>query len=192
MTTRILVFDNYDSFTYNIVAYLGELGAEVSVFRNDAISADEVLAAKPDGVLLSPGPGRPESAGNLMSVTEACAGTVPLLGVCLGHQAIAQHFGAKVVRAKRLMHGRTSPIQHDGKGLFEGIPNPFIATRYHSLIVDKDSLPPELSVSAQTDAGEMMALRHNTDDICAMQFHPESFLTEHGHSLLANWLRRCA
>ena len=184
----ILVIDNYDSFTYNLVQYLGELGAEVVVRRNDAVSADEVRALGPAGVLISPGPGRPDEAGvSLELIAELGSGT-PIFGVCLGHQSIAQHFGAAVVRAERLMHGRTSPIHHDGAGVFANLPSPLTATRYHSLIVKRDTVPSELEITAWTDEDEVMGLRHVELPIEGVQFHPESFLTEHGHALIKNWL----
>ena len=184
----ILVIDNYDSFTYNLVQYLGELGAEVVVRRNDAVSADEVRALGPAGVLISPGPGRPDEAGvSLELIAELGSGT-PIFGVCLGHQSIAQHFGAAVVRAERLMHGRTSPIHHDGAGVFANLPSPLTATRYHSLIVQRDTVPSELEITAWTDEDEVMGLRHVELPIEGVQFHPESFLTEHGHALIKNWL----
>lgn len=186
----IVVVDNYDSFTYNLVQYLAELGARVEVFRNDAIDADGIAALKPEGVLLSPGPGVPDEAGVTLSVIARLAGEVPLLGVCLGHQSIAQHYGGRIVRADRLMHGRTSPIVHEGAGVFEGLPSPFTATRYHSLIVDPDSVPDELERTAWTEQDEIMGLRHRTIDVEGVQFHPESFLTEHGHALLERWLGR--
>ncbi|MCA9530227.1 MAG: aminodeoxychorismate/anthranilate synthase component II [Myxococcales bacterium] len=186
----IVVIDNYDSFTYNLVQYLGELGAEVVVYRNDQISAQDVAQARPAGVLISPGPGRPEDSRVSVDLLETLDEDVPVLGVCLGHQCIAQRFGARVVRADRLMHGRTSSIEHDGLGVFEGLPSPFTATRYHSLIVDPASVPPELQVSARTARGEIMGLRHRTQPIEGVQFHPESFLTEHGHAMLRNWMRR--
>ena len=184
----ILVIDNYDSFTYNLVQYLGELGAEVVVRRNDAVSADEVRALGPAGVLISPGPGRPDEAGvSLELIAELGSGT-PIFGVCLGHQSIAQHFGAAVVRAERLIHGRSSPIHHDGAGVFANLPSPLTATRYHSLIVKRDTVPSELEITAWTDEDEVMGLRHVELPIEGVQFHPESFLTEHGHALIKNWL----
>lgn len=186
---RMLLIDNYDSFTYNLVQYLGELGAEVVVKRNDAITVDEVRALGPEGVLISPGPGRPEDAGVSLALIEQCGDRLPIFGVCLGHQSIAQQFGAEVVRADRLMHGRTSSIEHRGEGVFEGLPSPFTATRYHSLIVRKGSMPPELEITAWTDQDEVMGLRHRNKPVEGVQFHPESFLTEHGHQLLRNWLR---
>jgi anthranilate synthase/aminodeoxychorismate synthase-like glutamine amidotransferase len=186
----ILVIDNYDSFTYNIVQYLGELGAVVEVHRNDQLSVDAVAARKPEGVLISPGPGNPDEAGITLALLARFAGRLPIFGVCLGHQAIGQAFGGRVVCAERLMHGRTSAIHHSGVGVFAGLPSPFVATRYHSLIVERASLAPELEVSAWTDQGEIMGLRHRTYDIEGVQFHPESFLTEHGHALLENFLKR--
>jgi len=184
----IVVIDNYDSFTYNLVQYLGELGAETEVFRNDAIDVRGVEQRKPEGILISPGPGTPDDAGITLEVISHFAGAVPLLGVCLGQQAIGQAFGGRVVRAPRLMHGRTSPIEHDGRGLFRGVPSPFRATRYHSLIVEQSDLPAELEVSAWTAEGELMGLRHRRFPIEGVQFHPESFLTEHGHAMLQNFL----
>ena len=184
----ILVVDNYDSFTYNLVQYLGELGAEVGVFRNDAIDVAEIRRRAPAGVLVSPGPGRPEDAGVSPDVIASLAGEIPILGVCLGHQCIGEHWGGRIVRADRLMHGRTSPIEHDGRGVFRGLPNPVVATRYHSLVVDPASVPDALEVSAKTAEGEIMGLRHRELAVEGVQFHPESFLTEHGHDLLRNWL----
>ena len=184
----ILVIDNYDSFTYNLVQYLGELGAEVVVKRNDAVSIDEVREMAPSGILISPGPGRPEEAGVSLELIAKLGSEIPILGVCLGHQSIAQHFGASIVRADRLMHGRTSPILHEGAGVFANLPTPLTATRYHSLIVDRDTVPSELQITASTAEGEIMGLRHRTLPIEGVQFHPESFLTEHGHALIGNWL----
>jgi len=184
----ILVIDNYDSFTYNLVQYLGELGAAVEVFRNDAIDVAGIERRVPEGILISPGPGTPDDAGVTLEVITRLAGVIPLLGVCLGHQAIGQAFGGSVVRAARLMHGRTSPIEHDGRGVFAGLPSPFRATRYHSLIVEQASLPPELEVSAWTAEGELMGVRHRRLAVEGVQFHPESFLTEHGHAMLRNFL----
>ena len=186
----ILVIDNYDSFTYNLVQYLGELGAVVEVYRNDAIDVSGIQELRPEGVLISPGPGTPDEAGVTLDVVRELAGKVPLLGVCLGHQAIGQAFGGNVVRAPRLMHGRTSPIEHDGRGLFAGVPSPFRATRYHSLIVDRASMPRELEITAWTAEGEVMGVRHRHSLVEGVQFHPESFLTEHGHTLLRNFLER--
>jgi anthranilate synthase/aminodeoxychorismate synthase-like glutamine amidotransferase len=184
----ILVIDNYDSFTYNLVQYLGELGAEVVVRRNDAVSVDDIRGIAPRGVLISPGPGRPEEAGVSLDVIAKLGAKTPIFGVCLGHQSIGQQFGASVVRAERLMHGRTSEILHEGRGVFQSLPSPLTATRYHSLIVDRNTIPDELEVTAWTDRGEVMGLRHTTLPIEGVQFHPESFLTEHGHELIRNWL----
>ena len=190
MTARVLVIDNYDSFTFNLVQYLGELGAEATVVKNDEIDAAGVAAAAVDGVLVSPGPCTPNEAGvSLAAITSA---TVPVFGVCLGHQSIGQAFGGKVVRADRLMHGRTSPILHQGEGLFAGLPSPFEATRYHSLVVERSSLPDCLAITAWTAEGEIMGLSHKTLPIEGVQFHPESILTAAGKALLANWLRRVA
>ncbi|MYL00748.1 MAG: aminodeoxychorismate/anthranilate synthase component II [Gammaproteobacteria bacterium] len=185
----LIVIDNYDSFTYNLVHYLGELGADCRVFRNDAISVEEVLALQPQGIVLSPGPGYPQSAGICLELVEKAADTVPLLGVCLGHQAIGQAFGGRVVRAPRLMHGKLSAIHHDGDGLFDGLPQGFEATRYHSLVVERESLPEALQVNADTDQGVVMGLAHRERPIFGVQFHPESIASEHGHALLANFLR---
>jgi anthranilate synthase/aminodeoxychorismate synthase-like glutamine amidotransferase len=184
----ILVIDNYDSFTYNLVQYLGELGAEVVVKRNDAVSVQEIEALGPSGILISPGPGRPEEAGVSLAVIERLGPTTPILGVCLGHQSIAQNFGASIVRADRLMHGRTSAIHHRGQGVFADLPSPLTATRYHSLIVKRETIPDELEVTAWTDQNEVMGIRHTQLPIEGVQFHPESFLTEHGHELIRNWL----
>ncbi|MGD8316657.1 MAG: aminodeoxychorismate/anthranilate synthase component II [Myxococcales bacterium] len=184
----ILVIDNYDSFTYNLVQYLGELGAEVVVKRNDAVSVQEIEALGPSGILISPGPGRPEEAGVSLAVIERLGPTTPILGVCLGHQSIAQNFGASIVRADRLMHGRTSAIHHRGQGVFADLPSPLTATRYHSLIVKRETIPDELEVTAWTDQDEVMGIRHTQLPIEGVQFHPESFLTEHGHELIQNWL----
>ena len=184
----LIIIDNYDSFTYNLVHYLGELGAECRVFRNDAIAVEEVLALEPQGIVLSPGPGYPESAGICLDLVREAAGTVPLLGVCLGHQAIGQAFGARIARAPTLMHGKLSPIRHAGNGLFEGLPQDFKATRYHSLAVERDSLPETLTVNAETDQGVIMGLAHRDYPLFGVQFHPESIASEHGHALLANFL----
>lgn len=189
MPTKIVVIDNYDSFTYNLVQYLTELGAEVEVVRNDATNCAGIVALRPDGILLSPGPGAPASAGITLEVVCKLASHLPILGVCLGHQAIGQAYGGQVVRAERIMHGRTSPIHHRQAGLFAGIPSPFEATRYHSLIVERSSLPEVLEIVAETAEGEIMGLRHRHHDVQGVQFHPESFLTHHGHGLLGNWLR---
>ncbi|NLE89164.1 MAG: aminodeoxychorismate/anthranilate synthase component II [Myxococcales bacterium] len=188
MSKRVLVIDNYDSFTYNLVQYLEGLGASCEVHLNDRVSVDEVIEAEPEGILLSPGPGTPDDAGITLELIARLGGTVPLLGVCLGHQAIGQSFGGTVVRAPRLMHGKTSPIDHDGKGLFEGLPNPFEATRYHSLILEPASLPGCLEVTARTAAGEVMGVRHRELPIEGVQFHPESILTQGGMRMMENWL----
>ncbi len=190
MPRSVLVVDNYDSFTFNLVQYLGELGATVEVFKNDAIDVDGIRARAPAGVVISPGPCTPDDAGVSLEVVTRLGGELPLLGVCLGHQAIGQAFGGKVVRAGRLMHGKTSPIVHDGRTLFEGLPCPFDATRYHSLAVERESLPDCLEVSAWTTEGEIMGLRHRTRTIEGVQFHPESVLTLEGKRLVANWVRR--
>ena len=184
----ILVIDNYDSFTYNLVHYLNELGAETQVWRNDALTVDEALALKPEAILLSPGPCTPNEAGICLGLYEAAPADMPILGVCLGHQALGQAFGGQVVRAKTLMHGKTSAIHHDGTSVFKGLPNPFTATRYHSLSVDRSSLPNSLTVTAWTDDGEIMGLSHKDRPIHGVQFHPESIATEGGHQLLANFL----
>lgn len=186
----ILVIDNYDSFTYNLVQYLGELGAVVEVHRNDQITVDGVVARDPEGILISPGPGTPSEAGVTLSIIRDLAGRLPIFGVCLGHQAIGQVYGGAVVRAPRLMHGRTSPIEHDGKGVFAGLPSPFIATRYHSLIVQRDTIGSDLEVTAWTQSGEVMGLRHRSLEVEGVQFHPESFLTEYGHAMLQTFLNR--
>ena len=185
----LLVIDNYDSFTYNLVQYFGELGADPQVKRNDAITPDEVEKMKPQKIVISPGPGRPGEAGISMEVIRKFGGKVPILGVCLGHQCMGEVYGGKVVRAGRLMHGKTSPIQHDGKGVFQGLPNPFEATRYHSLIVEKNSVPSCLEVCAETAEGEIMGLRHREYPVHGVQFHPESILSKEGKDLLANFLK---
>ena len=184
----LLVIDNYDSFTYNLVQYLGELGQEVRVFRNDAITVDEIAALKPDRIVISPGPCTPKEAGVSVGTITRLAGTVPILGVCLGHQSIGEAFGGEVVRAERLMHGKTSMIRHDGRTIFKNLPNPFEATRYHSLIVRRGNLPSCLEVSAETAEGEIMGLRHRTLPVEGVQFHPESILTRPGMELLRNFL----
>ena len=181
---RILVLDNYDSFTYNLVQYLGELGAEPVVVRNDSMSVAELLALKPDAVLLSPGPGRPENSGVLCEAITAFAGVAPVLGVCLGHQAIGHVYGAQVVSAPELLHGKTSEVHHTGEGIFAGSPSPITATRYHSLIIERESLPAELVVTAHTQDGMIMGVRHRTLDVEGVQFHPESILTTRGHDLV--------
>ncbi len=192
MSARVLVIDNYDSFVYNLVQYLGELGAEPIVHRHDAVTLDDVEALAPDAVLISPGPGRPEDAGVSTSVIRWAAGRVPLLGVCLGHQAIGAAWGGSVVRAPEVMHGKTSLVHHGGAGVFAGLPDPLEATRYHSLIVDRDSVPDELEVTATSADGLVMGLRHRDYDVEGVQFHPESILTAHGHDLLANFLARAS
>lgn len=186
----ILVVDNYDSFTYNLVQYLAQAGAVVRVERNDAIGVEAIAELEPEGILLSPGPGAPDRAGISLAIVERLAGRIPIFGVCLGHQTIAQVYGGRIVRAARPMHGRTSPIHHRGEGVFHGLPSPFTATRYHSLIVERESLPGALEVTAWTEEGEIMGLRHRELDVEGVQFHPESFLTEHGHALLGNFLAR--
>jgi len=185
----LLVIDNYDSFTYNLVQYFGQLGVEQRVFRNDQITVEQALALNPDRVMISPGPCTPTEAGVSCAMIEAFAGRKPLLGVCLGHQAIGQVFGGKVVRAPSLMHGKTSPVFHDGRDLFLGMPNPFAATRYHSLVVDRPSIPDCLKVTAWTDDGLIMGLRHRELPVWGVQFHPESYVTEQGLDILANFLR---
>jgi anthranilate synthase/aminodeoxychorismate synthase-like glutamine amidotransferase len=184
----IAMIDNYDSFTYNLVQYLGELGAEVRVFRNDEITPGALEALAPSHVVLSPGPGTPDDAGITLELIQRLAGRVPLFGVCLGHQAIGQAFGGKVVRAGRVMHGKTSRVRHDRNGVFAGIENDFIATRYHSLVVERASLPECLAVSAESEDGEIMGLRHRGLAVEGVQFHPEALLTEHGHKMLQNFL----
>jgi anthranilate synthase component II len=190
---RVVVIDNYDSFVYNLVQYLGELGAEPIVHRHDALSIDALRALEPDAVLVSPGPGRPEDAGVSNEAIRAFGehGT-PVLGVCLGHQCIGQVYGGDIVRAPRVMHGKTSEITHDGAGVFAGVPSPFTATRYHSLVVERDSVPDELEITAQSEDGLVMGLRHREFPIEGVQFHPESILTDSGHDLLGNFLARTA
>jgi anthranilate synthase/aminodeoxychorismate synthase-like glutamine amidotransferase len=187
---RVLVIDNYDSFTFNLVQYIGELGARVDVFKNDTIDVAGVRAYDADALLISPGPCTPNEAGISLELITALGSTLPILGVCLGHQAIGQAYGGRVVRAGRLMHGKTSPIVHDSRGIFEGLPSPFDATRYHSLLVERASLPECLEISAWTEEGEVMGLRHRELDVEGVQFHPESVLTTQGKRLVANWLRR--
>jgi anthranilate synthase/aminodeoxychorismate synthase-like glutamine amidotransferase len=188
---RILVIDSYDSFVYNLVQYLGELGADPIVYRNDALSVDDAVALEPDGVLLSPGPGRPEASGIICDAIPAFAAAgVPVLGVCLGHQAIGHVYGAAVVRAPQLMHGKTSPIEHTGEGVFAGLPSPLTATRYHSLVLDPASIPDCLEVTARTTDGVVMGVRHRELSVEGVQFHPESILTGCGHDLLRNFLAR--
>lgn len=188
----IIIIDNYDSFTYNIVQYLGELGAEIKVFRNDEIDVEDIEEMNPSGILISPGPCTPSEAGISKAVIEKFDSAVPILGVCLGHQAIAEVYGGEVVRADRLMHGKTSMIQHDEKGVFQGLDQPFEATRYHSLIVKNGTLPDEVEISAQTDQDEIMGIRHKKYSVHGVQFHPESILTECGKDLLMNFLQMTA
>ncbi len=190
MATRVLVIDNYDSFVYNLVQYIGELGAEPLVHRNDELSIAQIIALEPDAVLVSPGPGVPDGAGVSNEVITTFAGKVPVLGVCLGHQCIGQVYGGEVVRAPDVMHGKTSLIRHRGAGVFEGLPQPLEATRYHSLVVDPGSLPECLEVTAETDDGVIMGLRHRELDVEGVQFHPESILTSAGHDLLRTFLAR--
>jgi anthranilate synthase/aminodeoxychorismate synthase-like glutamine amidotransferase len=185
----LLMIDNYDSFTWNLVQYLGELGAEVRVFRNDEISCDDIAAMEPGGIVISPGPCTPNEAGVSLAVVREFAGKIPILGVCLGHQAIGQAFGGEIVRAARIVHGKTSPIRHTGLGVFRGLPSPFTATRYHSLAIRRATLPDCLEVTAQSEDGEIMGVRHREFAVEGVQFHPESFLTEHGHTLLGNFLK---
>jgi para-aminobenzoate synthetase component II len=188
--TRILVVDNYDSFVYNLVQYIGQLGAEPVVFRNDAITVAQALRLDADGLLVSPGPGRPEDAGVSEDLIEELGTRVPVLGVCLGHQCIGDYFGAQVVRHS-VMHGKTSEVTHDGRGVFAGLPNPVVATRYHSLVVDEAGLPDDLEVTARAEDSTIMGLRHRSMPIEGVQFHPESILTDGGHQLVANWLASC-
>ena len=185
----LAMIDNYDSFTYNLVQYLGELGAEVAVFRNNEITVRELAALKPSHIVISPGPCTPNEAGISLDTIRELAGRVPILGVCLGHQAIGQAFGGKVVRAGRVMHGKTSRIRHDQEGVFEKIENDFVATRYHSLVVERASLPDCLAISAESEDGEIMGLRHRALAVEGVQFHPEALLTEHGHRMLDNFLK---
>jgi para-aminobenzoate synthetase component 2 len=184
----VLVIDNYDSFTYNLVQYLGELGQELKVVRNDAMTVDEIAALKPERIVISPGPCTPKEAGISVDTIKRLAGNIPILGVCLGHQSIGEAFGGEVVRAERLMHGKTSMIRHDQRTIFRNLPNPFEATRYHSLIVRRETLPSCLEVSAETAEGEIMGLRHRTLPVEGVQFHPESILTRPGKDLLRNFL----
>ncbi|MGG5796404.1 aminodeoxychorismate/anthranilate synthase component II [Bacillus nitratireducens] len=186
----ILMIDNYDSFTFNLVQFLGELGQELVVKRNDEVTISDIENMKPDFLMISPGPCSPNEAGISMEVIQYFAGKIPIFGVCLGHQSIAQVFGGEVVRAERLMHGKTSPMYHDGKTIFSDIPNPFTATRYHSLIVKKETLPECLEITSWTEEGEIMALRHKTLPIEGVQFHPESIMTSHGKELLHNFIRK--
>jgi para-aminobenzoate synthetase component 2 len=190
VATKILVVDNYDSFVYNLVQYLAQLGAECTVVRNDEVEANE--ASKYDGVLISPGPGTPERAGISIAMIQYCADkNIPLFGVCLGHQAIGVAFGATVSRAPELLHGKTSQVNHQGGGVLINLPSPFTATRYHSLAVERDTVPQEIEITSSTDSGIIMSMRHTKFPIEGVQFHPESVLTEHGHQMLANWLTQC-
>jgi anthranilate synthase component 2 len=184
----LLMIDNYDSFTYNLVQYFGELGEEVAVHRNDEISVDDIARMKPARIVVSPGPCTPNEAGVSVPAIKAFAGKIPILGVCLGHQSIGQAFGGKIIHAKQLMHGKTSLIQHENAGVFRGLPQPFSATRYHSLVIERASIPDCLEVTAWTDDGEIMGVRHKTLAVEGVQFHPESILTEHGHQMLKNFL----
>lgn len=186
----LLMIDNYDSFTYNLVQYFGELGEEVKVFRNDEITPQEVAQLKPDRIVISPGPCTPSKAGISIPLIERCNEQIPLLGVCLGHQSIGQAFGGKIIHSARPMHGKTSLIFHDGAGVFRGLPNPFTAIRYHSLVIERETLPDCLEITAWTEDGEIMGVRHKTLPIEGVQFHPESILTEHGHTLLGNFLNQ--
>ncbi len=184
----LLIIDNYDSFTYNLYQYLGELGANMKVFRNDKITVEEIAELKPEKLLISPGPCTPDKAGISCEAIKFFAGKIPVLGVCLGHQCVGQVFGGKIIRARRLMHGKTSPIHHDNKGVFAGLPNPFEATRYHSLIIEKESCPDCLQITAHADDDEIMGVRHKELPVFGVQFHPESILTTHGKNLLNNFL----
>jgi anthranilate synthase/aminodeoxychorismate synthase-like glutamine amidotransferase len=186
---RMLLIDNYDSFTYNLVQAFAAHGADVMVYRNDAINVDNALALEPTHLVISPGPGRPDDAGNSLEMIAAFQNKVPVLGVCLGHQCLVQHFGGNIVRAERLMHGKTSMAKHDGKSLFEGLPEPFEVGRYHSLCAEQESLPEELELTAQTERGEIMGVRHKTLPLEGVQFHPESVLTPEGDKLMANFMR---
>ena len=189
---RVLLVDNYDSFTFNVVQYLGELGAEVTVFRNDEIDVAGIRAQRPEGLVLSPGPCTPDEAGVTLAAVRELAGALPILGVCLGHQAIGQAFGGKVIRNDRILHGKASPVHHHGTGTYAGLPSPFEAGRYHSLVVERRTLPAALEVTSWTAEGEIMGLRHRVLDVEGVQFHPESILTAEGKRLLANWLGRIA
>jgi len=185
----IAMIDNYDSFTYNLVQYLGELGAEVKVWRNDEITVDAIAALMPERIVISPGPCTPNEAGITLELLARLSGKVPILGVCLGHQAIGQAFGGKVVRARQVMHGKVSRIRHDGRGVFSGVPDDFVATRYHSLVIERESLPDCLAITAQSEDGEVMGVRHRALAVEGVQFHPEALLTEHGHRMLENFLK---
>jgi anthranilate synthase component 2 len=184
----LLMIDNYDSFTYNLVQYLGELGCEVHVHRNDAITLEQIAAWRPEKIVISPGPCTPSEAGISVPLIRRFAGQIPILGVCLGHQAIGQAFGGRIVRAQRVMHGKLSAVTHDGRGVFAGLPSPFAVTRYHSLAIAPDSVPESLEVTARSDDGEIMGVRHREYAVEGVQFHPEAILTEHGHALLGNFV----
>ena len=190
---KVLMIDNYDSFTYNLVQYLGELGANVETIRNDAITPQEIFARsaalKPDRIVISPGPCSPAEAGISVPLIQAAMGKIPLLGVCLGHQAIGAALGGKIIRAKTLMHGKTSKVEHSGRGVFKGLPSPMTVTRYHSLAIERDTLPAELMITAWTQDGEIMGIQHKTYALHGVQFHPESILSEHGHAMLKNFLQ---
>jgi len=190
---KVLMIDNYDSFTYNLVQYLGELGANVETIRNDAITPQEIFARsaalKPDRIVISPGPCSPAEAGISVALIKAAMGKIPLLGVCLGHQAIGAALGGKIIRAKTLMHGKTSKVEHTGQGVFKGLPSPMTVTRYHSLAIERDTLPAELMITAWTQDGEIMGIQHKTYALHGVQFHPESILSEHGHAMLKNFLQ---
>jgi len=186
----LLMIDNYDSFTYNLVQYFGELGAKVEVHRNDELTIDDIARLKPEQIVISPGPCTPNEAGVSVDTIKRFAGEIPILGVCLGHQSIGQAFGGHIVRAKQLMHGKTSPIHHHDVGVFKGLPAPFTATRYHSLVIERESLPDALEITAWTEDGEIMGVRHKSLPVEGVQFHPESILTQHGHDLLRNFLHR--
>jgi len=188
----LLLIDNYDSFTYNLVQYLGELGADVHVHRNDALTLEQIAAWEPATIVISPGPCTPNEAGISVPLIQRFAGKIPILGVCLGHQAIGQAFGGKIVRAERVMHGKVSPVAHDGHGVFADLPSPFTATRYHSLAIERQTMPSCLAITATADDGEVMGVRHREWPVEGVQFHPEAILTEHGHSLLRNFLKRAA
>ena len=186
----LLVIDNYDSFTYNLVQYLGELGADVHVYRNDALTLEQIAAWEPEKIVISPGPCTPDDAGVSVPLIRRFADRIPILGVCLGHQAIGQAFGGRIVRAQRVMHGKLSPVTHDGRGVFTGLPSPFTATRYHSLAIERATMPACLAITATADDGEVMGVRHRELRVEGVQFHPEAILTEHGHALLRNFLAR--
>ena len=187
-TSMLLLIDNYDSFTYNLDQYFGELGADVHVHRNDALTLDQIAAWEPEQIVISPGPCTPSEAGISVPLIARFAGTIPILGVCLGHQAIGQAFGGRIVRARHVMHGKLSPVTHDGRGVFHGLPSPLTATRYHSLSIERATMPACLEVTATADDGEIMGVRHREWPVEGVQFHPEAILTEHGHALLSNFL----